>query len=226
MWRSVDVPHDWCVELPFAKNGSVSHGSKAIGKNYPEHSVGWYRKTFFVDSAWLGKKISVEFEGVFRDSKVWVNGFYLGNEPSGYTSFNYDLTEYLNYGADNVIAVRADASFEEGWFYEGAGIYRNVNLVVTNPVHIARNGTFVSTDNIEKSKAKITTRTHIQNETNAEQKVTIIEKIYNAENELVKEYTSDELKIQPFSEKYFVTKHSIQNLHLWEVWACFLAPKL
>ena len=218
MWRSVDVPHDWCVELPFAKNGSVSHGSKAIGKNYPEHSVGWYRKTFFVDSAWLGKKISVEFEGVFRDSKVWVNGFYLGNEPSGYTSFNYDLTEYLNYGADNVIAVRADASFEEGWFYEGAGIYRNVNLVVTNPVHIARNGTFVSTDNIEKSKAKITTRTRIQNETNAEQKVTIIEKIYNAENELVKEYTSDELKIQPFSEKYFVTKHSIQNPHLWEVW--------
>ena len=93
MWRSVDVPHDWCVELPFAKNGSVSHGSKAIGKNYPEHSVGWYRKSFFVDSAWLGKKISVEFEGVFRDSKVWVNGFYLGNEPSGYTSFNYDLTE-------------------------------------------------------------------------------------------------------------------------------------
>ena len=218
MWRSVDVPHDWCVELPFAKNGSVSHGSKAIGKNYPEHSVGWYRKTFFVDSAWLGKKISVEFEGVFRDSKVWVNGFYLGNEPSGYTSFNYDLTEYLNYGADNVIAVRADASFEEGWFYEGAGIYRNVNLVVTNPVHIARNGTFVSTDNIENSKAKITTRTRIQNETNAEQKVTIIEKIYNAENELVKEYTSDELKIQPFSEKYFVTKHSIQNPHLWEVW--------
>ncbi|MBR5433212.1 MAG: DUF4982 domain-containing protein [Bacteroidales bacterium] len=218
MWRSVDVPHDWCVELPFAKNGSVSHGSKAIGKNYPEHSVGWYRKTFFVDSAWLGKKISVEFEGVFRDSKVWVNGFYLGNEPSGYTSFNYDLTEYLNYGANNVIAVRADASFEEGWFYEGAGIYRNVNLVVTNPVHIARNGTFVSTDKIENSKAKITTRTRIQNETNAEQKVTIIEKIYNAENELVKEYTSDELKIQPFSEKYFVTKHSIQNPHLWEVW--------
>ncbi len=218
MWRSVDVPHDWCVELPFAKNGSVSHGSKAIGKNYPEHSVGWYRKTFFVDSAWLGKKISVEFEGVFRDSKVWVNGFYLGNEPSGYTSFNYDLTEYLNYGADNVIAVRADASFEEGWFYEGAGIYRNVNLVVTNPVHIARNGTFVSTDKIENSKAKITTRTRIQNETNAEQKVTIIEKIYNTENELVKEYTSDELKIQPFSEKYFVTKHSIQNPHLWEVW--------
>ena len=218
MWRTVNVPHDWCVELPFAKNGSVSHGSKAIGKNYPENSVGWYRKTFFVDSSWFGKKISVEFEGVYRNSKVWVNGFYLGNEPSGYTSFNYDLTEYLNYGANNVIAVRADASFEEGWFYEGAGIYRNVNLVVTNPVHIIRNGTFVSTDKISNSKADLTARTTIQNETNTVQKIIVIEKIFDDGNSVVAENQSNEIEIKPFSSQCVRSKISVKNPQLWEIW--------
>ena len=218
MWRTVNVPHDWCVELPFAKNGSVSHGSKAIGKNYPENSVGWYRKTFLVDSSWFGKRISVEFEGVYRNSKVWVNGFYLGNEPSGYTSFNYDLTEYLNYGADNVIAVRADASFEEGWFYEGAGIYRNVNLVVTNPVHIARNGTFVSTDKISDSQADLTARTTIQNETNTAQKIIVIEKIFDDGNSVVAEYQSNEIDIKPFSSQCVRSKISVKNPQLWEIW--------
>ncbi|MBR4497909.1 MAG: DUF4982 domain-containing protein [Bacteroidales bacterium] len=218
MWRTVDVPHDWCVELPFAPDGSVSHGSKAIGNNYPENSIGWYRKTFFADSTWLGKKISVEFEGVFRNSKVWLNGFYLGEEPSGYTSFNYDLTEYLNFGGENVLAVRADASFEEGWFYEGAGIYRNVNLIVTNPVHIARNGTFVTTDKISDSKADLTARTTIQNETNTAQKIIVVEKIFDAEHSIVAENQSNEIEIKPLSSHYVRSNFSVRNPKLWEVW--------
>ena len=125
--------------------GAGSHGYKAIGRNFPQNSVGWYRKSFTIPNSDLGKKISVEFDGVFRDSIVWVNGFYLGREPSGYTSFSYDLTDYLNYGGNNVIAVRVDASLEEGWFYEGAGIYRHVWLAKTAPLHVAHWGTFVTT---------------------------------------------------------------------------------
>src|SRR5688500_3140043 len=114
-WRTLDLPHDWAVEAPFAANGSYSHGFKAIGRNFPERSVGWYRKNFAIPASDLGRRIRVEFDGVFRDSVVWVNGFYLGREPSGYTSFGYDLTDYLNYGGENVIAVRVDATMEEGW---------------------------------------------------------------------------------------------------------------
>ncbi|MCQ2607934.1 MAG: DUF4982 domain-containing protein [Bacteroidales bacterium] len=229
MWRTVSVPHDWCVELPFAENGSVSHGSKAIGRNYPESSVGWYRKSFFIDSADFGKKISVEFEGVFRDSKVWCNGFYLGNEPSGYMGFSYDLTEYLNYGGENVIAVRADASFEEGWFYEGAGIYRNVNLVKTNPLHVARYGTFITTDAITDSKAELTSRTKIVNESNEPATFIVVEKIINPDEALkntdkiafgegqVKKQ-SREIHLEPHSSTEVVLHYSISDPLLWNVW--------
>ena len=113
-WRTLNLPHDWAVELPFDSRGAASHGSKAIGRNFPQNSVGWYRKSFTIPNSDLGKKISIEFDGVFRDSTVWVNGFYLGQETSGYASFSYDITDYLNYGGNNVIAVRVDASLEEG----------------------------------------------------------------------------------------------------------------
>ncbi len=230
MWRTVSVPHDWCVELPFSENGSVSHGSKTIGKNYPENSVGWYRKTFFIDSADFGKKISIEFEGVFRDSKVWCNGFYLGNEPSGYTGFSYDLTEYLNYGGDNVIAVRADASFEEGWFYEGAGIYRNVNLIKTNPLHVARYGTFITTDKLSDSKAEITSRTKIVNESNEPATFVVIEKIINPDETYKNtdsiafgfdcqiEKQSKKICLAPHSSTEVVLHYSISNPLIWNVW--------
>lgn len=230
MWRTVSVPHDWCVELPFAENGSVSHGSKAIGRNYPENSVGWYRKTFFIDSSDFGKKISVEFEGVFRDSKVWCNGFYLGNEPSGYTSFSFDLTEYLNYGGENVIAVRADASFEEGWFYEGAGIYRNVNLIKTNPLHVARYGTFITTDKLSDSKAEITSRTKIVNESNEPATFVVIERIINPDeaykntdsiafgSDCQIEKQSKEIHLAPHSFTEVVLHYSISNPLVWNVW--------
>lgn len=134
-WRAVELPHDWVVDLPYDSTASHSHGYKTVGWQWPETSVGWYRKTFAVDSADAGRHIYLQFDGIHRDSRVWVNGFYLGNEPSGYATSTYDITDYLNYGGDNVVAVRADASVEEGWFYEGAGIYRHVWLVKTSPVH-------------------------------------------------------------------------------------------
>lgn len=145
-WTPVTLPHDWVVDLPFAKEASHSHGYKTVGFKYPETSVGWYRKEFYVPADDLGKHISLQFDGIFRDARIWVNGFYLGSEPSGYTTQVYDISEYLNYGGENVVTVRADATLEEGWFYEGGGIYRNVWLDKSDPLHVAPFGTFVYAD--------------------------------------------------------------------------------
>jgi beta-galactosidase len=142
-WAEVDVPHDWVVDLPYAEDASHSHGYKTVGYKYPQTSVGWYRKTFTVPEDDYGKHLWLQFDGIFRDSRVWVNGFYLGGEPSGYAVQTYDISEYLNYGGENIVCVRADASLEEGWFYEGAGIYRHVWLNKASSLHVAPFGTFV-----------------------------------------------------------------------------------
>lgn len=128
-WAKVTLPHDWAVDLPYGGGESHSHGYKQLGWRHPENSIGWYRKHFTVDSKDEGKAIKVRFDGIFRNAQVFCNGFYLGQEPSGYATQEYDLSDYLTYGGDNVLTVRCDAMTEEGWFYEGAGIYRNVFLI-------------------------------------------------------------------------------------------------
>ena len=127
-WEEVQVPHDWVATLPYASEASHSHGYKTVGWKYPETSVGWYRKLVKIGEEDLGKQIELRFDGIFRNAQVWFNGFYMGTEPSGYATQIYDITPYIKYGEDNLICVRADASLEEGWFYEGAGIYRDVWL--------------------------------------------------------------------------------------------------
>ncbi|WP_348671675.1 glycoside hydrolase family 2 TIM barrel-domain containing protein [Duncaniella muris] len=138
-WVSIDLPFDFVVDLPFEKDASHSHGYKTVGYKYPASSVGWYRKVLPVAAADSAKRISLVFDGIFRDSKVWFNGFYLGGEPSGYVGQRYDVTPYVNFGGDNVIAVRSDATLEEGWFYEGGGIYRHAWLDISEPRHINPN---------------------------------------------------------------------------------------
>ena len=142
-WREVSLPHDWVTTLPFAREASHSHGYKTVGYKYPETSVGWYRRTVNIPAEDLGKRISLRFDGIFRNARVWFNGFYMGTEPSGYATQVYDVTEYVNYGGDNLVCVRADATLEEGWFYEGAGIYRDAWLEKAAAVSVAPFGTFV-----------------------------------------------------------------------------------
>ncbi len=157
-WRLVDLPHDWAVELPFVHkdvalvpddhgivwDNAANHGYKPLGRDYPETSIGWYRKTFTLDAADAGKRINLEFDGVFRACFVMVNGYIVRQHDGGYTPFAIDITDFLNTDAKpNVIAVRVDASLGEGWFYEGAGIYRHVWLVKTNAVHIVKDGVCV-----------------------------------------------------------------------------------
>jgi beta-galactosidase len=163
-WRVLDLPHDWAVEMPFAAKGSHSHGYRAVGPGFPDVNVGWYRKTITIPKEDLGRRISLVFDGVFRASRVWVNGFYVGEEPSGYLGFRYDVSDYLNYGGENVIAIRCDVTMEEGWFYEGAGIYRHVWLEKTAPVHLVADGLTIATELDEKSAgsaAKVVVRSEV-----------------------------------------------------------------
>ena len=162
-WRSVDVPHDWAAELPFSPEGSRSHGYKALGRKFPGASVGWYRRHFFISQKDLGRRVSVVFDGVQRDAVVWVNGFYLGRETSGYSGFRYDVSELLNYGGDNVVVVRADVTTEEGWFYEGAGIYRHTWLEKTDPLHVAPDGVFVESE-VKGDSARLSTEATVRND--------------------------------------------------------------
>ena len=144
-WRSLDLPHDWAVELPFVHDDAGkgdsqlrSHGYKPLGRRYPETSVGWYRREFELPESDQGRRIWVEFDGAMRDVLVFVNGCFIGRSDNGYTPFRLDLTDFLVYGGKNCITVRVDASFGDGWFYEGAGIYRHVWLLKTEAVHLGR----------------------------------------------------------------------------------------
>jgi len=149
-WRKVDLPYDFVVDLPFEEKASYSHGHKTVGWQYPATSVGWYRKTFNLPQSDEGKHIRIKFDGIFRDAQIWVNGILIGSEPSGYIHQDYDITPYLFFGdaADktNLVCVRADATFEEGWFYEGGGIYRHVWLEKSEPLHVSTDGVFVYTE--------------------------------------------------------------------------------
>src|SRR5215470_1004504 len=136
-WRSLDLPHDWAVELPFVWDEEQnSHGYKPLGRRYPETSVGWYRRTFDIPAEDSGRRISVEFDGAFRSALVFLNGYFIGRNDNGYAPFCFDLTDFLNYGGKNYLMVRMDASFGDGWFYEGAGIYRHVWLSRTDALHL------------------------------------------------------------------------------------------
>ena len=187
-WQEIQIPHDWVTTLPYAHGASHSHGYKTVGWKYPETSVGWYRKVFRIDAADLGKHLMLRFDGIFRNATVWFNGFYMGTEPSGYVTQLYDITPYIKYGEDNLICVRADASLEEGWFYEGAGIYRDVWLEKSAEVSVAPFGTFVYADmQAPYSQAKLTIETEVTNSSLKAQQCEVTQRLLNAEgNEIGK----------------------------------------
>jgi len=215
-WREVDLPHDWAVELPFSSDASHSHGYRTIGWKFPENSVGWYRKKFSVSTSDLGRKISIQFDGIYRNSTVWVNGFYVGNEKSGYASSVYDITDYLNYGGKNTIAVRVDATMEEGWYYEGAGIYRHVWLNKTDRLHVASNGTFVTTEMIGDN-AELTVRTKVENQSAKQSAFTIEHSLINADNERVISTKLENVILKGNLQNTWYQKINVENPTLWSL---------
>lgn len=215
-WRKLDLPHDWAVEQPFNESASFSHGFKAAGKNYPEKSIGWYRKKITISNEDLGKIISLKFDGVFRNSKVFFNGFYLGTEESGYNGFEYDVTAYINYGGENTIVVRVDASMEEGWFYEGAGIYRHVYLQKTNPLHVAQNGTYVTSE-ISNDNALVNAEVKLENKGHYKGNVEISQTILNASGKQVATNSENVSAPEFYKSETYSSKLNVKNPLLWDI---------
>ncbi len=175
-WRTVDLPHDWSSE------GMVDPKAPSGGAGgYFPTGIGWYRRRFTVPAAWRGRRVLVEFEGVYMDADIWLNGHDLGLHPYGYTSFFHDLTPYLKWGETNVLAVRVDNSHQPNCrWYTGSGIDRNVWLITIGPVHVAPWGVFVSTTAISPRSAEIRIETAVANDTDAAAPASIETRIVDA----------------------------------------------
>ena len=172
-WSDVDLPHDWVISLPVKDNPSLaSKGFYPVGRSYPENSIGWYRRIFELPAEDKDKRISVEFDGVYREALVVFNGYYIGRHHGGYDPFRFDLTDFIEPGEPNVLLLRVDATESDGWFYEGAGIYRHAWLVTTAPVHLRQWGTFVRSA-VQGSHANLQIRTEVENQAGASQAVRV-----------------------------------------------------
>jgi len=177
VWRTLDLPHDWSIEGEFSEQNPAGVAGGAL-----PGGVGWYRKTFTVPAADSGKVVVVEFDGVYRNSEVWINGQYLGKRPYGYSSFRYELTPNVRFGAGrNVIAVRVDNSQQpNSRWYSGSGIYRHVRLVTSDPMHVAQWGTYVTTPVVSVDSSHVTIRTSLRNERRVEQPIVLSTVVYDS----------------------------------------------
>ncbi len=209
-WRNVDLPHDWSIESAPAKDNPSGGG----GGFYPG-GIGWYRKAFRAPAEWNGQRVSVEFDGVYRDATVYLNGHKLGTHPYGYTGFTFDLTPQLNGTGSNVLAVRVDNSAQpNSRWYSGSGIYRHVRVVVTNPVHVAHWGVFVTTPEASAQSANVLLHTRIANESVERAAVTIQTTLFDkAGNEVGS--AQSKLTSPPGSQSDTAQTITVRNLALW-----------
>ncbi|HEY5508445.1 MAG TPA: sugar-binding domain-containing protein, partial [Paludibacter sp.] len=213
-WKAVNLPHDWCIEGTFVDDKDL--GSQPGGNGYLPVGIGFYRKEFDIPESDKGKKISIEFDGIFRNSTVWVNGHLLGTHLSGYTPSNYDLSDFLRYGNEgkNAILVKVDATQPEGWWYEGCGIYRHVWLVKTDKLHIGRFGTYVTTPSVTDAEASVSIKTVLKNEYKTAKSVTLVSKIINNQG-LVFDTKTSTLSISPFDQTEVSQTGAIKKPLLW-----------
>ncbi|MGC4023249.1 MAG: beta-galactosidase GalA [Cyclobacteriaceae bacterium] len=217
-WRTLDVPHDWAVELPFVTLDNpdvMSHGYKPVGGAYPETSIGWYRKHFKISKADSGQRFQIQFDGVFRDANFWLNGFYLGNNQSGYVGVAYDVTDYMRYDKDNVLTVRVDATQYEGWFYEGAGIYRHVWLNSYNNAHISTDGVFAFAE-LKDNKATISVESSIENQNFAGANCSVNISLVDRDGKTVAK-SSGQLSLNINETKTSKQKLTLANPKLWSL---------
>ena len=217
-WREIDLPHDWAVELPFENDPTLaSKGFYPLGRNYPETSVGWYRRAFDLPAADAGRRITFEFDGAYRETMVVFNGFYIGAHSGGYDPFQFDVTDFVYPGQTNVLLVRVDATLSDGWFYEGAGIYRHVWLVKTHPVHVKQWGTFVSAK-VAGSDATITIRTEVDNHGKDEQNARVTSTILDPSGQAVgRPVTTPLLPVAAGGEQAFQQVVFLRRPLLWSL---------
>jgi len=218
-WRQLDLPHDWAVELPFVEHPNFdvqSHGYKPVGGFFPQTSVGWYRKHFTLASRDSGQRFQFQFDGVFRDARFWINGFYLGNNLSGYVGASYDITDYINFGKDNVITVRVDATQYEGWFYEGAGIYRHVWLNSYPSMHIEQDGVFAYSE-VKGQQATVTVETEVKNESLDEGSANVISYIADRNGKRINTSTPTAVSAEVNGTAMVKHQLNVANPRLWSL---------
>jgi len=218
-WRSLNLPHDWAVELPFENRADFnlrSHGYKPVGGHFPETSIGWYRKHFEVSRSDSGKRFELQFDGIFRDSEFWLNGHYLGNNKSGYIGISFDITDFLNFGRENVLVVRVDATQYEGWFYEGAGIYRHVWLIRHDNLHFPQGGIFVYTEALENTTT-VYSETRIENKNLNSANCTVQCWITERDGKVVAKGEERFLELESFREALIRHEIPLDNARLWSL---------
>ena len=214
-WKTLDLPHDWAIELPFVNDPALeNHGFKPLGRDYRNTSISWYRRIFVVPAADLGRRLVLEFEGVFRSAMVFLNGCYVGRNDSGYVPFEFDVTDFLNYGSDNVIMVRVDATYGDGWFYEGAGIYRHVWLTKTDRMHLGHYDSVVRSE-VKHGHAILMLETRIENESGESRKARAHWSIIDAEGGQIAHAVTDERILRPGESQPFDAQTTLNSPALW-----------
>ena len=219
-WTTVRLPHDWAVALPFshvANEDVEAHGYHAIGALFPENSIGWYRKTFTVDRRDSGKRFVLRFDGIFRDSKVWINNCYLGGRFSGYGGAAYDITDFVRFNAGNTVVVRVDASQDEGWFYEGAGIYRHAWLDLYSNLHIAEEGGVFVHTTTSGDQSNVTIETRLVNEESHAADATVSAYITDRDGNRLAEAAQQTLALSTGADGGVVQLLTAQHAQLWSL---------
>ena len=216
-WKPVDLPHDWAVDLPFQNDPALaSKGFYPLGRDYPETSVGWYRRVFELAPEDANRRIAVEFDGAYRETMVALNGFYVGRHSGGYDPFSFDVTDFINAGGRNVLLVRVDATLSDGWFYEGAGIYRHVWLVKTNPVHVKKWGTFVAAD-VHAADATLSIRTEVNNDSHDAANARVVSTILDPAGKAVAKDVTAPAAIASQGEQTYAQTITVARPLLWSL---------
>src|SRR2546425_6895188 len=177
-WRKLDLPHDWSIEeLPSTHSPFNPDAISQVSGGFTTGGTGWYRKTFTIPNEQKGKRILIQFDGVYMNADVWLNGQWLGSHPYGYTSFWFDLTGKVKFGVANVLAVKVKNEGENSRWYSGSGIYRHVWLKTSEPAHVAQWGTYITTPEVSASSATVNIRTKLQNESDQSAKITLVTRL-------------------------------------------------
>jgi len=216
-WRSIDLPHDWAIELPFTNDQDLlNKGFYPLGRKYPETSVGWYRRVFELSADDAGKRITIEFDGAYRETMVVLNGFYIGRHSGGYDPFSFDVTDFAYVGQRNILLVRVDATQSDGWFYEGAGIYRHVWLVKTNPTHVKKWGTLVKPQ-IRSGEASLSILTEVSNDGTAARDARVVSTILDPSGQAVGKSASSPASIAPGAGQDYRQELVVKQPRLWSL---------
>ena len=216
-WRSLDLPHDWAIELPFQNDPALqSKGFYPLGRTYPATSIGWYRRVFDLPATDAGKRITIEFDGAYRETMVVLNNFYIGRHSGGYDPFSFDVTDFANPGGRNVLLVRVDATSSDGWFYEGAGIYRHVWLVTTHPVHVKKWGTFVRSE-VAADAAKLTIRTEVNNDGKSAQNARVVSTVLDPSGKALGKAATTAASVPSEGEQTYEQTLAVKQPLLWSL---------